>query len=49
MDRALFHSTNAYRVPNVRAVGQLCKTNIVTATAFRGFGAPQVRVDYVFG
>jgi xanthine dehydrogenase/oxidase len=41
MDRALFHSTNAYRVPHVRAVGHLCKTNIVTATAFRGFGAPQ--------
>ncbi|ETW03581.1 xanthine dehydrogenase, molybdopterin binding subunit, variant [Aphanomyces invadans] len=41
MDRALFHCENAYFVPNVRAVGKCCKTNLPTNTAFRGFGAPQ--------
>ncbi|KAF0692555.1 Aste57867_16367 [Aphanomyces stellatus] len=41
MDRALFHCDNAYYVPNVRATGRCCKTNLPTNTAFRGFGAPQ--------
>lgn len=41
MQRALFHSLNAYKCANVRVSGQLCKTNVVTATAFRGFGGPQ--------
>ncbi len=41
MERALFHSLNAYKCPNVRVVGNLCKTNLLSATAFRGFGAPQ--------
>jgi xanthine dehydrogenase/oxidase len=41
IDRALFHVTNTYRVPNVRAVGHICKTNTPSNTAFRGFGAPQ--------
>ncbi|OQS02432.1 xanthine dehydrogenase [Thraustotheca clavata] len=41
MDRALFHCENAYYIPNVRAVGMCCKTNLPTNTAFRGFGAPQ--------
>lgn len=41
MDRALFHCTNAYYVPNVRAKGWCCKTNLPSNTAFRGFGGPQ--------
>ncbi len=41
MERALFHSLNSYKCDNVRVTGQLCRTNIVTATAFRGFGGPQ--------
>ncbi len=41
MERALFHSLNAYKCENVRVSGQLCKTNVLTSTAFRGFGGPQ--------
>ena len=41
LDRALHHIDNAYFLENVRAVGQLCKTNTVSACAFRGFGTPQ--------
>lgn len=41
MERTLFHSTNAYHVPNVRAWAASCKTNITPNTAFRGFGGPQ--------
>ena len=41
MERALFHSLNAYKCPNVRTIGHLCKTNILTSTAYRGFGGPQ--------
>lgn len=33
---------NAYRLGAVRAVGHLCKTNMFSNTAFRGFGGPQV-------
>ena len=43
MDRALFHMDNAYLIPNIRGVGRVCKTNLPTNTAFRGFGGPQVR------
>lgn len=41
MDRALFHLDNAYYIPTVRFVGQVCKTNLPSNTAFRGFGGPQ--------
>ena len=41
MTRSLMHITNAYKIPSVRVRGFLCKTNIVSNTAFRGFGAPQ--------
>eukprot|EP01112_Ceratiomyxa_fruticulosa_P007100 TRINITY_DN1832_c0_g1_i2.p1 TRINITY_DN1832_c0_g1~~TRINITY_DN1832_c0_g1_i2.p1 ORF type:complete len:1364 (-),score=294.56 TRINITY_DN1832_c0_g1_i2:173-4264(-) len=41
MDRALFHSENAYNIPHIRVSGKLCKTNLPTNTAFRGFGGPQ--------
>ena len=43
MDRALLHTDNAYRLGGaVRLVGHLCKTNMASNTAFRGFGGPQV-------
>ncbi|MCZ8124181.1 MAG: xanthine dehydrogenase molybdopterin binding subunit [Magnetospirillum sp.] len=41
VDRALFHTTNVYYVPAVRARGYACKTNTQSNTAFRGFGGPQ--------
>lgn len=40
-ERTLFHCTNSYFVPNVRATVHSCKTNLPSNTAFRGFGAPQ--------
>jgi xanthine dehydrogenase large subunit len=39
--RSLFHATNAYYVPNVRAFAVSCRTNLLSNTAFRGFGGPQ--------
>ncbi|XP_041043265.1 xanthine dehydrogenase/oxidase [Carcharodon carcharias] len=41
MTRALFHMDNAYKIPNIRAISYICKTNLPSNTAFRGFGAPQ--------
>ncbi len=41
MERTLFHATNSYFIPNVKATAFSCRTNIVPFTAFRGFGAPQ--------
>lgn len=40
-DRALLHIDNAYFLKNVVATTRLCRTNTVSNTAFRGFGAPQ--------
>ena len=39
--RNLILSINIDRIPHVLATGHLCKTNISSCTAFRGFGAPQ--------
>lgn len=41
MERALLHMDNSYKIPNVRGTGRLCKTNLPSNTAFRGFGGPQ--------
>lgn len=41
MERSLFHSTNSYFIPHVRATGMCCRTNLPPFTAFRGFGGPQ--------
>ncbi|CAN2050373.1 Xanthine dehydrogenase molybdopterin binding subunit [Candidatus Magnetomoraceae bacterium gMMP-1] len=41
MERSLFHITNTYFIPNVRATLISCRTNLPPNTAFRGFGAPQ--------
>jgi xanthine dehydrogenase large subunit len=39
--RAMFHVDNCYLLPNVKVVGRVCRTNMVSHTAFRGFGGPQ--------
>lgn len=41
MERALLNVENAYYIPNLKAIGKVCKTNFVPNTAYRGFGAPQ--------
>jgi xanthine dehydrogenase large subunit len=41
LERTLFHCTNSYFVPNVRATAYSCRTNLPPNTAFRGFGGPQ--------
>lgn len=41
MERAMFHMQNTYLIPNCKLYGILCKTNLPSNTAFRGFGAPQ--------
>lgn len=38
---ALAHIENCYRIPNVDVRGNVCKTNTMSNTAFRGFGIPQ--------
>ena len=41
VDRAMFHSDNAYFLPAFRIFLKRVKTNTVSNTAFRGFGGPQ--------
>ncbi len=41
MERTLFHTTGSYFIPNVKATGYMCRTNLPPNTAFRGFGGPQ--------
>lgn len=41
LERTLFHTTNSYYIPNVKATACCCRTNLPPFTAFRGFGAPQ--------
>ncbi|XP_028907660.1 xanthine dehydrogenase/oxidase-like [Ornithorhynchus anatinus] len=41
MNKALHHLDNCYKIPNIRATGKLCKTNLPSNTAFRAFGGPQ--------
>lgn len=41
LDRTLFHCNGSYYIPNLKATGYSCKTNLPPNTAFRGFGAPQ--------
>lgn len=41
LTRALCHADNCYWLPNLRFTGYACKTNIVSNTAFRGYGGPQ--------
>jgi xanthine dehydrogenase large subunit len=41
LERAMLHADNAYYLPNARISGRICKTNLPSNTAFRGFGGPQ--------
>jgi xanthine dehydrogenase large subunit len=41
MERTLLHAENAYYIPNVEFSGTVCRTNLPSNTAFRGFGGPQ--------
>jgi len=41
VDRAMFHSDNAYYLDQALVTGNRCKTNTVSHTAYRGFGGPQ--------
>ena len=41
LERTLFHATNSYFIPNVKATAACCYTNLPPFTAFRGFGGPQ--------
>lgn len=40
-ERTLFHATNSYFIPDVKATVYSCKTHLPPNTAFRGFGGPQ--------
>ncbi|WP_370231277.1 xanthine dehydrogenase molybdopterin binding subunit [Cognatishimia sp.] len=40
-DRAMLHSDNAYQLDNIRIESHRLKTNMQSATAYRGFGGPQ--------
>ncbi len=40
-DRALLHIDNCYYLPHLKIISHRCKTNMQSATAFRGFGGPQ--------
>ncbi len=41
VDRAMFHADNAYSLNQAEVVGHRLKTDMVSHTAFRGFGGPQ--------
>lgn len=41
VDRAMFHSDNAYFLDQASVTGNRCKLNTVSHTAYRGFGGPQ--------
>jgi xanthine dehydrogenase large subunit len=41
MERSMFHVDNAYFIPNFAVSGTVCRTNLPSNTAMRGFGGPQ--------
>ena len=41
LGKAVTHSDNVYKIPNVRIIGKICQTNLTPNTAFRGFGGPE--------
>ena len=44
MTRAITQTESTYKIPNFRAVGRICRTNLPPNTAFRGFGGPQAMI-----
>ncbi|XP_015270433.1 PREDICTED: aldehyde oxidase 3-like, partial [Gekko japonicus] len=45
LDHLVLKSFNAYHIPNYRCCGHVCKTNLPSNTAFRGFGFPQTALS----
>ncbi|XP_026315872.1 xanthine dehydrogenase isoform X3 [Hyposmocoma kahamanoa] len=41
VERAMFHFENSYYIPHCEVTGHICRTNLPSNTAFRGFGGPQ--------
>lgn len=41
LERAVLQVDSCYKIPNLRIVAKCCKTNILSNTAFRGFGGVQ--------
>ena len=41
MEAALLSAQGSYHVPNVHVNGYVCKTNLPSNTAMRGFGMPE--------
>ncbi len=41
MERSMLHADNAYFFPAIAVRGTVCRTNLPSNTAFRGFGGPQ--------
>jgi xanthine dehydrogenase large subunit len=41
MERSMLHAENAYYLPDITIRGTVCRTNLPSNTAFRGFGGPQ--------
>uniref|UniRef100_A0A1I7XZV4 xanthine dehydrogenase n=1 Tax=Steinernema glaseri TaxID=37863 RepID=A0A1I7XZV4_9BILA len=41
LQRAMVHIDNVYRFGNADIYGRMCRTNLASNTAFRGFGGPQ--------
>ncbi|KAF1756525.1 hypothetical protein GCK72_012978 [Caenorhabditis remanei] len=37
----MVHADNVYKFANADITGKICKTNLASNTAFRGFGGPQ--------
>jgi xanthine dehydrogenase large subunit len=41
MERSMLHTDNAYFIPHFAVSGTVCRTNLPSNTAMRGFGGPQ--------
>ncbi|MGP0065824.1 MAG: xanthine dehydrogenase molybdopterin binding subunit [Isosphaeraceae bacterium] len=41
LERSMLHADNAYFIPNMAVSGTVCRTNLPSNTAMRGFGGPQ--------
>ncbi|KAF5273883.1 hypothetical protein FQA39_LY00998 [Lamprigera yunnana] len=41
LQQVMLKCDNAYKIPNVRFVGHICKTNLASNQALRAFGTPQ--------
>jgi xanthine dehydrogenase large subunit len=41
LERTMMHIDNAYYLSDVEITGRVCRTNLPSNTAFRGFGGPQ--------